>query len=545
MPSKNLTYKIASEPWEFELIHRLNYRTFVEEIPQHASNPEQRLVDRFHDENTYFICLKGRILAGMLAMRAERPFSLDEKVADLDKYLPAGVSACEIRLLALEAEFRNSRIFADLFKFAAGEGVRRGYTLAVASGTVRQRQLYSTMGFIPFAQPVGTEQARYQPMYLTLQLVLELFKRLGSPEPARVFPPVSFLPGPVEIDPQVLEAFRVAPISHRSDEFLAMLAQLKRLLCDLTGAAGVELLLGSGTLGNEVVAAKLKLLEGHGLLLSNGEFGERLIDHAERQGLPFEMLRAPWGSRYDLAQLEWLLTERSDITWLWTTHCETSSGVLNDLEGLEAVCRRHGVRLCLDCTSSLGTVPVDLRGVYLATSVSGKGLASLPGIALVFYNHDVTPDRRLPRYLDLGYYREKQGVPFTHSSNLVAALRQALVGRDASSRLDAIRRLSVWLRGRLEENGFRVMAAEGAASPAVLSLLLSPSVSSLRLGEELEQRGYLLSFRSSYLVERNIVQICLMGVVARNDCQKMLEALIGVVEAARHAQDEETPRTDR
>jgi len=27
------TYKIASEEWEFEQIHRLNYRTFVEEIP--------------------------------------------------------------------------------------------------------------------------------------------------------------------------------------------------------------------------------------------------------------------------------------------------------------------------------------------------------------------------------------------------------------------------------------------------------------------------------------------------------------------------------
>jgi hypothetical protein len=34
----NLTYKIASEPWEFEQIHRLNYRTFVEEIPLHVSN---------------------------------------------------------------------------------------------------------------------------------------------------------------------------------------------------------------------------------------------------------------------------------------------------------------------------------------------------------------------------------------------------------------------------------------------------------------------------------------------------------------------------
>ena len=68
-----LTFKIAAEEWEFEAIHRLNYKTFVEEIPQHAGNTEQRLVDKFHAENTYLICLSGRHLAGMLAVRGTRP----------------------------------------------------------------------------------------------------------------------------------------------------------------------------------------------------------------------------------------------------------------------------------------------------------------------------------------------------------------------------------------------------------------------------------------------------------------------------------------
>ena len=175
-------------------------------------------------------------------------------------------------------------------------------------------------------------------------------------------------------------------------------------------------------------------------------------------------------------------------------------------------------------------MPVDLRCVYLATSVSGKGLASFPGIALVFYNHQVVSDRRLPRYFDLGYYREKQGVPFTHSSNLVAALHQALTGYDASSRFDTIRRHHAWLRGRLEEAGFHIIAGEGDASPVVISIVISPALSSLRLGEELEKRGYLLSFRSSYLIERNIVQICLMGIVSEDDCRRMLEMLMKVAE---------------
>jgi hypothetical protein len=38
-----LRFRIADSEEEFEAIHRLNYRTFVEEIPQHPANPERRI----------------------------------------------------------------------------------------------------------------------------------------------------------------------------------------------------------------------------------------------------------------------------------------------------------------------------------------------------------------------------------------------------------------------------------------------------------------------------------------------------------------------
>ena len=37
--STPLVFKIATEDWEFDLIHQLNYKTFVEEIPQHQPSP--------------------------------------------------------------------------------------------------------------------------------------------------------------------------------------------------------------------------------------------------------------------------------------------------------------------------------------------------------------------------------------------------------------------------------------------------------------------------------------------------------------------------
>ena len=90
--SKNLVFKVASTPEEFEQIHALNYRTFVEEIPQHAVNTERKLVDRFHEQNTYLICKRGERVVGMMALRGDRPFSLDAKLPALDSYLTPGRS---------------------------------------------------------------------------------------------------------------------------------------------------------------------------------------------------------------------------------------------------------------------------------------------------------------------------------------------------------------------------------------------------------------------------------------------------------------------
>ena len=178
MPTSRWTVKVASNPEEFEQIHRLNYRTFVEEIPQHPPNAERRLVDRFHAENTYCIGLDGTRVAGMLAIRGKRPFSLDSKVADLDRWLPPDCRPCEIRLLAVEPRYRRGGLFATLLRFALNECLRAGYTLAAISGTTRQARLYAHMGFVPFGGLVGTPDAPYQPMLLSLRAAQPLLARL-------------------------------------------------------------------------------------------------------------------------------------------------------------------------------------------------------------------------------------------------------------------------------------------------------------------------------------------------------------------------------
>jgi len=525
---RTLRFKIASEEAELEQIFRLNYKTFVEEIPQHPPNPEKRLVDRFHHENAYLIALDAEEVIGMMAVRDKRPFSLDEKLGNIDRYLPPGRKICEVRLLAVLASHRNGMVFQGLLKLLLEYGRSQRYNLAVISGTVRQQKLYKHLGFVPFGPMVGSKEAQYQPMYLTLEEFEEVATPLLNVASAadRALNPISFLPGPVSLRQEIRAALDKLPLSHRCDKFKEEIALTKTLLCQLVRAQQVEILLGSGTLANDVIAAQLSLLGMPGVILNNGEFGGRLLDHAKRFGLPFQALEIEWGGAFDREQVRRALDRNPEAGWLWAVACETSTGILNEIEWLKELCEGRGVKLCLDCISVIGTTPVDLQGVYLASCVSGKGLGAFPGLSMVFYHDAVAPrPDKLPRYLDLGYYAAQNGVPFTHSSNLLSALQAALKRYDSRQPFAEIAELSVWLRPKLRELGFDILAPDDYASPAVITLALPKSLSSQEIGDQLQAAGFLLSYQSQYLRDRNWVQICLMGDCSRQSLVALLTEL--------------------
>lgn len=518
--SDGLQFKIASEKGEFDQIHALNYETFAEEIPQHDKNDERSLVDKFHEENTYIICLDAGELVGMLAVRDRRPFSLDRKIPDLDSHLPPFRSACEIRLLSVKKDRRNRKVVLGLFTSLAAWCEEGGYDIALISANVEREKLYTNLGFAPFGPRVGTDGALYQPMYLTpepyyrMKAGARLLSRMtGAANPGGKTP-LNFLPGPVDVAPAVRKAMADKTLSHRSRDFVSAFEDVRRKLSALVNASRTSILMGSGTLANDAVAARLSLEKGRGLVLSNGEFGERLVDHARRLGLGFEILRKGWGETFSRSEIENALDAASDTRWLWAVHSETSTGVLNDVETLKNICTARGVKLCLDCISSLGTVPLDLAGVYMATGTSGKGIRSYAGLSFVFHGEAAAPpfSGKLPRYLDLSLYEESEGPPFTVSSNMLYALREALAGEAAwNARYKSIKELSALVRLRLRQAGLHVVAPEGHESPALVTIALPGEVLSAELGPELEKSGYFLNWRSPYLVRKNWMQIALMG----------------------------------
>jgi predicted N-acetyltransferase YhbS len=173
---QDIIIKQANEDEEFRQIHQINYMTFVEEIPQHQQNESRMLVDKFHHKNQYIIAKNGDRVLGMVTYNFERPFSLDEKIHNLDALLPQFSRLAEIRLLSILPEARHTTLAYRMLKHLCNELMDLGADAAIISGTTRQLALYSKIGFKPFSELIGKEGAQYQPMFININTVRSDFK---------------------------------------------------------------------------------------------------------------------------------------------------------------------------------------------------------------------------------------------------------------------------------------------------------------------------------------------------------------------------------
>lgn len=338
--------------------------------------------------------------------------------------------------------------------------------------------------------------------------------------------PISFLSGPVMISSKVSEAFRQNAISHRSPEFSDLLKELQNKLKIITKAKYSTLMMGSGSLANEAVAANLSTLKNeYGLIISNGEFGERLINQATRHNLKFHSLKKNWGEVFDYHKIAEILLKKK-VDWIWFVHCETSTGMMNDLEKILMITNKTNTKVCVDCVSSMGIYQLDLSKIYLASASSNKGLESIAGIAIILHNHHPKPQNTIPQYLDIGFYHTKNGIPFTFSSNLINALNASLELMLQKNKMPKIKKLNDDLVKFLEHQKIKIVINEKVKSCAIATIEFNQVKQAEQLGEFLESKGILVHYQNSYLKERNWLQIAFFSSYIKFSDLKKLKNLI-------------------
>ncbi len=252
-----------------------------------------------------------------------------------------------------------------------------------------------------------------------------------------MYKPRLLAPGPVEVPPQVLEASSRQVMHHRTDVFKHLFVEVREKLAQLAQVPGEDVLIlaGSGTAGFEAGLLASVPRGSKVLGISAGKFGERWVKLARHYGYEVVEYGLEWGSVAQPEAVRDLLKEHPDTAAVMTTHSETSTGALHNIEAISRVIQEvtPDALFLVDCVTSLGVTELrpkewKLDGIF---SGSQKGLMTPPGLAFAWLSKRAwarggdTPTF----YLDLHKERrsQQQGqTAYTPAVSLVYGLNVAL-----------------------------------------------------------------------------------------------------------------------
>jgi aspartate aminotransferase-like enzyme len=346
-----------------------------------------------------------------------------------------------------------------------------------------------------------------------------------------------FLPGPVEIHPDILAALQRPMLSPWSDEARAFLERLQPDLQRLFRTAQPVLLAATTSTGL-LEAVIRSAVPRRGMAVCGGFFGDRLAETLAVCGREVVRVHVPPGRALEPEQLEQFLGGPT-VDAILLVHSETSTGALAPLPELARVIReRTDALIVVDAVSSVGAAPVetDAWGLDFVFTGSQKALALPPGLAL-----GVASPRLIERaksvtgrgwYLDLVAYERAartawpvQTPPLTHLFALECQL--ARIGREGG--VEGRWRRHTAMLALVEEwvgrgAGFELLAPPGRRSPAVSALVPTAGQSVPDLLRDMRTRGFTLAGGLGALAER-ILRIGHMGDATPEGLAVMLAAL--------------------
>ena len=243
-------------------------------------------------------------------------------------------------------------------------------------------------------------------------------------------------PGPTPVPAEVLMAMSRPIIHHRTSAYREIFSEVNEgLKYTFRTKNDVLTFASSGTGAMEGAVANLLSPGDKVLVVKGGKFGERFGEISEAYGIEVVYLNVEWGEPVAPSDLGRKLEEIKDIKVVFTTLCETSTGVVNDVRGIGEIVKKHEAVLVVDAISGLGAMefqPDDWK-VDVAVAGSQKGLMVPPGLAFVSLSEKawkLVGASKLPKYyFSFEKAREslkKNDHPFTPAVSLIMALREAL-----------------------------------------------------------------------------------------------------------------------
>ena len=206
------------------------------------------------------------------------------------------------------------------------------------------------------------------------------------PHLAKTYVPSRLLlgPGPSNAHPEVLKALSLNPIGHLDEAYIELMSDVQKLLRYTWQCNNRITLPMSGTGSAAMEASIANFIEpGEKILIAKkGYFGDRLAEMASRYKANVITIDKEWGDAFTFEEIKYEIETNKPAIFA-IVHAETSTGVLQPLEGIGEVCRDNNCLFLVDAVTSLGALELFVEDwkIDLAYSCSQKGLSCPPGLS--------------------------------------------------------------------------------------------------------------------------------------------------------------------
>lgn len=355
-----------------------------------------------------------------------------------------------------------------------------------------------------------------------------------------------FTPGPLNTSDNVRAAMN-QDMGSRTEDMVKLTKNIRFLLEKISGCTKDYtsiLMQGSGTFSVEAMITSLIPQKSSVLIVSNGVYGERMIQICDIYNIPYVVFRSNEKQSIDLNQIKNIL-ENTHITHILTVQFETALGVLNDINGLLTLATQYQCAVLVDAMSAFGALPLNYEEPSLCAvaASSNKCLHGVPGIGFVIARMKQLLNQNFSRTLSLNLVEqwkifEKNGEwRFTPPIQVLLAFHEALNVFEkeggVSARLKKYSELNNKLISGFKKLNIYPVISEKYRAPMVTTFFLDESC--FYKFEEIYQKLFdqdIVLYPSASLDKKNnnkCFRVGCMGEITLDDIDKLIEAMKKII----------------
>ncbi|MFN3966369.1 MAG: pyridoxal-phosphate-dependent aminotransferase family protein [Endomicrobiia bacterium] len=338
-------------------------------------------------------------------------------------------------------------------------------------------------------------------------------------------------PGPTPIPPSVAQKESLPILHHRTDEFgQIFLEVIEGLKFVFQTKNDLFLITCSGTGAMESAVANLLSPNDTALVASCGVFGNRWEKICQAYGINVIKIEEEWGKSVQPEKVEQALKSNKDIKVVFTTHTETSTGVVNDLKTIGEIVSKTDAVLVVDAISGLAGQPLYTDDWKLDVVVSGsqKGLMCAPGLAFVSVSQKawkLVESSTSPRfYFDYRKMKNsipKKQTPFTPAVTIIVSLDESIKiikETGLENIFKKTEKLAKATRKAMKEGlGLELFADEKSACNVLTSAKVPENIDGKKIVKTLRQEYGISIAGGQEKLEGKIIRLAHMGYIDQFD----------------------------